>query len=87
MKKGIRYLVAILGIATGVLAFQGKEVEASAIPASAISIDYDAQRMLIKEGNNPDLQIYYSVPKQKVVKQKNADGTITRKTFLSVSGC
>lgn len=85
MKKGIRYLVAILGIATGVLAFQGKEVEASAIPASAISIDYDAQRMLIKEGNNPDLQIYYSVPKQKVVKQKNADGTITRKTVLSVS--
>lgn len=85
MKKIIRYLLGALGVTAGMLVFQAGEVQAAAIPASDIFIDYDAQRMIIKEENNSDLQIYYNVPKQKVLKQKSADGTVTKRIALSAS--
>lgn len=85
MRKIIRCFAYLLGISWGILALQGKEVQAASIPASAISIDYDAQRLQIKESNKTDLQIFFNIPKIKTVKKKNTDGTVVKRTVLTPS--
>lgn len=85
MKKMIRGFVCGFGLAIGVLLFQGRVASASSIPASAISIDYDAQRLIIQESANTNLQIFYSVPKIKVVKKKDSNGIVTKQNVLSDS--
>lgn len=85
MRKIIRCFAYLLGISWGILALKGKDVQAASIPASAISIDYDAQRLLIKESNKTDLQVYFNIPKIKTVKKKNSDGTVMKRTVLTPS--
>ncbi len=85
MRKIVRCFACLLGITWGMLALQGKGVQAASIPASAISVDYDAQRLQVKQSDKTDLQIYFNVPKIKTVKKKNVDGTIDKKSVLTSS--
>lgn len=85
MVKTIRYLIGVLGVTVGILAFQEREVQASSIPADAISIDYDAQRLLIKESTDTDIQIFFNIPKIKTVKKKIANGVTIKQNVLTAS--
>lgn len=85
MKNVSRVLGAALLLIVSVFMSDDVAVSAASIPASAITIDYDRQTLTVKEGSNPDLQIYYGVPKIKTVKQKNANGVVEKKSVLVTS--
>ena len=85
MRKFVQCLACGLGLTLAVLLFPGKDVLASSIPAGSISIDYDAQRLVVKESTNTDLQIYFNIPKIKTVKKKDQSGTVIKQNVLSAS--
>lgn len=87
MKNIMKLLCTSLLVMVMVIIWNGMDVSASSIPASAISIDYDAQKLIVKENVNQttDLQIYYAVPTVKSVKKKGADGTTSKSNVMKVS--
>lgn len=85
MKKSIQYLMGILIILIGGMLFQEQSAFAAQVPAASISVDYDAQRLIIKESTNTDLQILFNVPKIKIVKKKDQNGTVIKQNVLSAS--
>ena len=66
--------------------FNSTDVSAAAFPSSAITIDYDNQKLIIKEsGSQPDMQVYLAVPTIKNKKIKNASGALVSSKVMEAS--
>lgn len=87
MKNITKLICTSLLLTVMVVILNGMDASASAIPASAISIDYDAQKLIVKENTNQatDLQVFYAVPTIKSVNKKATDGTVVKSKVMTAS--